>query len=937
MTEAVGQLPHFRSKALPLEYANATPTLLLEASDGLFWVGTSSGVFEYNGLEYHPILSNDTLLNVEVTALFEDLEKRIWIGTRKGDIYHFDTTKKLQQWQPEEGTPAVPITGFIQTEDSTFWISTYGEGLYYLRNERLYNINEEDGLPATDIYHLAQHRSDHVLASTDAGIAVCKIKNGEKIIHQLGRTDGLRDEITKTTLSDNDGNFYVGTYDQGIDYWTASTQNFQPLISQWLHGEITCLEKVDQEELWIGTNGHGLFRYTLETKTLDQIADPLFTNAKIHDIHCDTEGNIWVVSNTSDIQIAHRSFEQLSHQLGNSQAVLVDQSNQLWVGTANGLFFLDDHQFVNFNLGKSVNVISLYQDTYGQIWIGTFGQGLFCLNQETKQLRFFSKEDGLLNANILSIDGSETYLWLSTLGGVFELDLVPDILKNKVNFRNYTNDDGLGTDFIYKVYVDRKGRTWFGTDGKGLSVLENGKITNYPIAHGQLIRAVYAITEDQRGHLWFSTAEQGLFEFDGQEFYPLNLQTGMRELSVTSLATDPNGNILIAHSSGIDLLDPVSRHLIYYDSEVGLNNLEPALNAISKDAQGNIYLGANNSIIRYKPASIPLEIHPRTVIRQVRVFFEPIDFHSIMNLDHNENSLIFEYIGLWYTAPEKVTYRYKLEGYDPEWIYSKDQQANYSSLPSGKYTFRVEAAENRDFKGVHEAIYTFTIGAPFWQRWWFITIISLFIITAIIAWGKWKSNRLQRAAQLQRERVESQMEVLKSQINPHFLFNSFNTLLSLIEEDSESAAEYVEHLSDFYRSLLAYRQKDLIPLQEELNLLRNFYYLLQKRFNDSIWMEIPEINGRPVFIPPLTLQMLVENAIKHNVVSKSKPLNITLTVSDHSIVVRNNLQKKLTPEKSTHFGLQSIRSRYELLDKPGMQVEVTEAEFIVTLPIINNS
>jgi len=277
-----------------------------------------------------------------------------------------------------------------------------------------------------------------------------------------------------------------------------------------------------------------------------------------------------------------------------------------------------------------------------------------------------------------------------------------------------------------------------------------------------------------------------------------------------------------------------------------------------------------------------------------------------------------------------------LEGYNPDWIYSKDQQAHYSDLKPGNYTFKVSSTENGAFDNEPVATYAFTIKAPFWQQAWFLILAILFLGGLIYAWTKWKTKRLQREAAIQRERVESQLEVLKSQINPHFLFNSFNTLISLIEEEPTSATVYVEKLSDFYRSLLQYRQKDLIPLQEELELLRNFSYLLKKRFGENIHLEIPDINGRPAFIPPLTLQMLVENAIKHNIVSKRKPLYIKLGIEGDKIYVSNNLQKKLTEEKSTQFGLQSIQTRFALLGEKQVEIKETKEEYKVTIPIINS-
>ena len=934
------QIPYFKTHPFSEIHKSTVVNTMLETKDGFLWLGTSNGLFRYNGLEFKQVALVDTVLNSNVTALFEDEQATIWAGTKEGEIFFLEKNKPLQQWMPEEGTPAVMITGLTKTKDEIFWISTYGEGVYYFENGRMYNMDVEDGLTDVEIYSMTRHRDNHILVGTDAGISVCKINDGKKQIHQLTTADGLSDEIVKVLLQGESDNFWAGTFDQGVDFWDAKKQTFESLTPDWEYGEINSLEVFKEKELWIGTEGNGLFRLNLKTKKLQNINLPEFENSKVYDLHKDVEGNLWVLNNKVGVSSANRQFERVNHELGDVQAVLSDQGNRIWLGTPDGLFLMKNQAdgtkvYESIFPKKNINVISLFEDAFGNIWIGTFGQGLYCYNFSKNKTRYFSRKNGLLNDNILSIDGLNNMLWLATLGGVFELDLSEDIFSKNNQFRNFTHEDGFGSNFIYKAFVCSTNRTWFGTDGKGLSVLENGKITNYTQANKIPLKTIYTITEDHRGSIWFGTAEHGIFEFDGENFYQLNVKEGIRDLEITSLVTDSLGNILIVHPSGIDILNPETKHLIYYDDEVGLKDLEPVLNSFSSDKNGNIWLGGKDKLIRYSALNEQLEIHPRNIIEGVNVFFEPIDYQSVNQFSHTENSLVFNYVGLWFTNPEKVEYRYQLEGYNPDWIYSKDNQAHYSDLRPGKYNFKVTSTENGAFDGEPITSYSFEIKAPFWQQAWFIIFAFVLLLSLLYAWTKWKSQRIQREADIQKERIESQLEVLKSQINPHFLFNSFNTLITLIEDEPEAATEYVENLSDFYRSILQYREKDLIPLQEELELLRNFSFLLEKRFGENIQVEIPNVNGKVAFIPPLTLQMLVENAVKHNVISKKKPLKISLKVMGDEIFITNNLQKKLTKEKSTYFGLQSIQSRYDLLDKKLIKIEETETDFKVTIPLLN--
>ncbi|MCB0544582.1 MAG: histidine kinase, partial [Saprospiraceae bacterium] len=166
-----------------------------------------------------------------------------------------------------------------------------------------------------------------------------------------------------------------------------------------------------------------------------------------------------------------------------------------------------------------------------------------------------------------------------------------------------------------------------------------------------------------------------------------------------------------------------------------------------------------------------------------------------------------------------------------------------------------------------------------------------------------------------------------------FLFNSFNTLITIIEENPGVAVEYVEHLSDFYRSIIAYREHDFISLQEEMTLVHNFDFLLKKRYENGFVL-VDRLNGQTGLIMPLTLQLLVENAVKHNVISASRPLTIEIfSDNDGYIVVRNNIQPKIKPEPSTHFGLQSLIYRYRLLGDRPVLVEDNVAFFTVKVPI----
>lgn len=217
--------------------------------------------------------------------------------------------------------------------------------------------------------------------------------------------------------------------------------------------------------------------------------------------------------------------------------------------------------------------------------------------------------------------------------------------------------------------------------------------------------------------------------------------------------------------------------------------------------------------------------------------------------------------------------------------------------------------------------------------------ITLFIVTIYEA--AWTSARFKRAQmeaeQLKHANLQGQMNTLKSQINPHFLFNSLNTLISLIPEDPDKAELFAQKLSDTYRAILKIKEREVIPLRDELECLESYTFLLNTRFGEAFLLKC-EADDRFMnrYIVPLSLQILLENAIKHNIVSRSRPLTVEIFINDdENLVVRNNLQPKMEPVSSTGTGLQNIDERFTLVAERSVEVVKTETSFTVVLPLLN--
>lgn len=225
------------------------------------------------------------------------------------------------------------------------------------------------------------------------------------------------------------------------------------------------------------------------------------------------------------------------------------------------------------------------------------------------------------------------------------------------------------------------------------------------------------------------------------------------------------------------------------------------------------------------------------------------------------------------------------------------------------------------------------------------TLVSsiIIILVSLLYESSYLNTQLHKSVianqQLERQNIQSQLEGLRNKVNPHFLFNSLNTLCTIIPESAERSEHFVRQLSKVYRYILEIRDKKLISLKEELGYLHSYTYLLTERFGENLNIEIDiERKHYNMNMVPLSLQILLENAIKHNIISKEKPLFVKVYVDDNGkLVVKNNLQKKRHVASSTKFGLENIKERYKFFTDKTVEVISTTQNFIVLLPLIKTN
>jgi ligand-binding sensor domain-containing protein len=950
LSDLSAQSPYFRMVRMPESMKETVINCIYLDQEGPLVFGTGLGLFLYDGREFTQFAQPKNSERLQVTAVYRDPTDILWVGCRDGSIYKV-AGDSLLTFDPQEGLPKKSITGFTTDKAGNLWFSTYGEGLYYYNGRYLYNLNTEDGLTDDYCYGVVNDSYGRIWTGTDNGISICYVNGKQKKIDRITTDQGLPDNIVLKLLKGENGLIWAGMQDGGFCSVSSSSMkvNVPESARNWSFGPVEDI-LLFNHNLWLSSNNHGILEIDLSTnsKPVSFTSGENFRFNRVNHLLADNQGNCWITTNSELIYSAGPGFRRIRDlgipAAGSIQSILTDRNGNIWFSYGNKLctYFPEKasgNKLKEYHLpiGNKTHIISLYEDTSGFVWAGTFGQGLCRINPITGRIRLISEKDGLTNGNILSIAGKGNEIWLATLGGAYRCTLKgnTDLDEVNISFENFSQYNGPGNNYIYKVFIDSKRRVWFGTDGKGISVYENGVFNGFGEKDGIRSNVVYSIAEDAIGNIWFSTSNAGVYRYDGKKFRNFTTADGLSDNQITCLAADKRNHVVFAYERGIDVLDIRSGTFTYYGSELGLESINPDLNAISGTGSNLLWLGTQDGIIRLELPANKKPQRPQVNLSRISVFLGPENFLGKHSFSATQNHLSFFFNAIWYSAPEQVTYQVKLEGYDLDWINTRENLVTYSSLQHGTYVFKVRAALKGNYSNVEVFSYRFTIEKPFWKKTWFILLIIILSTSLAIAIVRIREARFRLKEASEREKLLFQLQTLRSQVNPHFLFNSFSTLISVIDEDKEMAIEYVQKLSQFFRNILEYRDRDLIPLAEEIKLIATYVYLQQQRYGKNFLIEVkvaPE--HQSTLIPPLTLQLLVENAIKHNVVSEDKPLMVTIETDATHLIIRNNLQRKKIVEDSTGVGLMIIKNRYNLMGLEEVSISETPLEYLIRLPLI---
>jgi len=799
---SAAQVPYFQHYSLLKKNEPIQVNTIRQDKTGFIWFGTNKGLFKFDGITLKRFAKSDGLSNDNVTAIAQDSTERIWIGHKNGTISIL-TQDSIESFSPREGTPTKEISDILFDHNGILWISTLNDGLYYFKNNRLFRLDEDEGMPDLFIYHLALDSHGNVLAGTDAGMAIISIAAGKPTIDVVDYTRGLPDNIVKKIVIDH-GKILMATEDKGIVIYDPETKKVNSLITDpWQYGAITDFI-LDNDQIWISSKQAGIIVLDKDGKR-----QPRLYNSKsgadfasVNTLANDTEGNIWIGSKTGVERARGNQFEfieKFNPTLDdNIVAVAMAQNGDIFFANKEGLYkrHIDESgaAYVTKMLANTsyekYTVISLYTDPDGYLWAGLYGEGLLRIDPRSGKIRWFNKE--LRNGNILSITGNGKYLWAATLGGATRITLE----KDNLSFKNFSTSDGLSTDYIYQIFVDHAKHVWFATDGKGVDMLDENGFHHFGVGDNSAV--VYGLAEDGNHTLWANVQNEGLYRLIKNKFEPFT-STPLRNSNVNALTTDVHGNLVIMHDDGIDLYNAGKNSITYIGNNVGMKNRTANLNAVTTGYDGEILIGTDNGVIRYNAIREETKHRPIPAIESIRLPDKNMTPVNGLNFRYNQNYLTINYRCFWYEDPDNVSYEYILENYDLRWIVSSDRAVVYSNLPPGEYTFKVRASDDGKFADAPVASFSFTIAAPFWQTWWFYFVVILSAVGIVYLYIRQRERNLMRDKEILEAKVhERTLEIQKN-----------NEEIQAQNEEIQSQAEEILGINENLEELVKQRTQEL--------------------------------------------------------------------------------------------------------------------------------
>jgi ligand-binding sensor domain-containing protein/signal transduction histidine kinase len=717
-----------------------TVQALLQTRDGFVWLGTEAGLvrFDGNGFAVFDRNSNPALPGNDVRCLLETSNGVLWIGTSEGLAQWKNGT--VTAFNTREGLPGNGIRALMEAPNEGLWVWTDG-GLVQKRGGRFEAFGDwrpGSSIPAVTAYGgIAFWLGEET--DTDNNVPW----------RQIAVQAGLAKEAVEFLAALPESETAVASKSRLV-MARGGSLTMRLTAGNELPGSRIQAVFVDREgNLWIGTNG-GLARWAAGKLQRMPVTDPL-ASASVLALMEDREGNLWAGTEAGGLHILRdqrfRTFgarEGLSSD--DTSALVEDGAGTLWVGTSgSGLnAFRRSGSVAEAKEGavKSYTVrdgllsdviLSLAAAPNGDLWVGT-PDGLNRIRRGS--ISSYTSADGLPDDFIRSLladaDGS---LWIGTRRGLTHWTYRNGGQVGK-DMSTFTQTSGLGSDLVGAMARDSNGNLWVATFA-GLSQLHGHKITNYTTANGLSSNVITALLPGSNGALLIGTQDHGWTRWDGQRFNAEMAEgPNQTNIGIHAILNDEAGHIWFATGNGIARCDSTAElagcsHWIEFGTADGLRSREMATNSHPsawRSRDGHLWFATPKGLVEVDPAHFPVNMVPPPVALE-RFSVDDVDqalrgggFSVEVPAGHEHFQ--FEYAGLSFAAPQKVRYRFMLEGFDRKWIEAGSRRtAYYTNIPPGHYTFRVQAANNDGLWNTEGAALKFELRPHFYRTIWFYALL----------------------------------------------------------------------------------------------------------------------------------------------------------------------------------------------------------------------
>ena len=765
-------------------------TTFVQDRQGLIWIGTQEGLNRYDGYEftnfYHLIEDQNSLSHDQVWSLLTDQTGGIWVGTDAGLDRFNPVTQGFEHipLKPSvETNAAISVYALAEGSAGVIWVGT-NIGLIEIQPDGTmawfeHELNNPNSIGAGSVRALYRDQADRLWVGTDSGgITVIDTQGQvrERYVSDPLNPNSLSENAVRAIASDTLGRLWVGTYSEGVSIFDERDNRWfrlrhDPKDPTSVTGNrIRTILKDTGGDLWIGADG-GLNLWRSGGEGFQQYRADLSNSKSLSDntilsLFQDQGGVIWVgtfngiskwnatVEKFPVFKLQATIFDEISSPSISSFAE--DKSGNLWIGTFEGLsvWAVGESEPVFYNAdsmglsGKRVMALAVVDD---EIWAGTMIGGLNVIKdgQVDRVYRFDPNDPRSLSSSAVSriyLD-SKGRQWIATYGGGINL-FEPG--RGFKRFPSLSNPKGQFSDLrTLDILETRSGLLWVATDGGGITVLDavtgdTSALLYDPNDSGSLSsNNIVSLLETDQG-IWVGTRDRGINFYDpvSATFSRYSKADGLASDAVFGLLEDAAGRIWVSGGKGLTMIDPMTMQFQSFDSSHGLQNTDFNSGAYLGLSDGLFIFGGNNGFNVFDPVKIrtknnyvpEITLTEFSKFNQVELNSRALDEMAELVLDYQDSVIGFKFVALDFTAPLKNQFRYRLKGFDLDWVdLVGEHQTTYTNLDPGDYEFEVIGSNNDLVWNDRGASIRITVLPPPWATWWaYLGYVTVLIVTVLL-------------------------------------------------------------------------------------------------------------------------------------------------------------------------------------------------------------